>query len=126
VTSLPDYYRKNVTWVGTLDRRLSTMSRLAAVGRPERVLDVGCGEGVLLEAVAELVPDALLVGIDAVPPPPQARWRGTTADISARLPFADHSFDVVVAGEVIEHIPHPDLLLAEARRVLEAAASFPG
>ncbi len=79
MTSLPEYYRGNVTWVGSLDRRLSTMARLVAEGAPARVLDVGCGAGVLLEAV---------------------------------------SFDVVVAGEVIEHVPHPDLLLAELRRVL--------
>lgn len=118
MTSLPDYYRQNVTWVGDLDRRLSTMALMVAESRPARVLDVGCGEGVLLQSVAGLLPDAALVGIDAVSPPPRAPWRATTADIAARLPFGDHSFDVVVAGEVIEHVPHPDLLLAEVRRIL--------
>ena len=44
-----------------------------------------------------------------------------TGDIAGRLPFADDAFDVVVAGEVLEHVPHPDLMLAEIRRVLTPA-----
>lgn len=118
MTSLPHYYRKNVTWVGSLDHRLSTIAQIVSAERPARVLDVGCGQGVLLDALSSRLPEALLVGIDAVPAPATARWRGVTGDIATQLPFADASFEVVVAGEVIEHVPHPDLMLAELRRVL--------
>ena len=34
------------------------------------------------------------------------------------LPFADDTFDAVVAGEVIEHIENDGLALSEAARVL--------
>lgn len=118
MTDLPGYYRENVTWVASLDHRLSTIAALVAERRPSRVLDLGCGQGVLLDALARTLPDTLLVGIDAVAPPDHASWIAVTGDISGRLPFGDASFDVVVAGEVIEHVPHPDLMLSEVRRIL--------
>lgn len=118
MTSFTQYYRGNVTWIGRLDRRLATMAEIVAADLPARVLDLGCGQGVLLDALASRLPSARLVGIDAVAPPPGAAWTSVTGDIAGSLPFADGAFDVVVAGEVIEHVPHPDLMLAEIRRVL--------
>ncbi len=119
MTSPASYYRENVTWVGTLDRRLSAIADLVVGRGPRRVLDIGCGQGVLLDELATRLPaESQLVGLDVVPPPAAAPWRGVTGDIATRLPFADSSFDVVVAGEVIEHVPHPDLMLSEIRRVL--------
>lgn len=121
MTSLPEYYRGNVTWVDQLDRRLATIADLVARDRPGRVLDLGCGQGVLLDSLVPRLPGATLVGIDAVAAPPTAQWAGVTGDIAGRLPFAASSFDVVVAGEVIEHVPNPDLMLAEIRRALAPA-----
>lgn len=36
-----------------------------------------------------------------------------------RLPFADHQFDKILCSEVIEHVLHPRLMLAEFNRVLK-------
>lgn len=125
MTSLPDYYRDNVTWVPTLDRRLSAIAYIVVARRPGRVLDLGCGEGVLLSSLVErLAGDAVLVGMDAVPPPADSAWQPVTGDIAGRLPFADGSFDVVIAGEVIEHVPHPDLMLSEIRRILSPSGTL--
>lgn len=119
MTSLPGYYRQNVTWVDQMDRRLSSIADFVIEIEPESVLDLGCGQGVLLEALAShLSAGVHLVGVDAVSRPDGAQWTGVTADIASRLPFADNSFDAVVAGEIIEHVPHPDLMLREIRRIL--------
>lgn len=40
-------------------------------------------------------------------------------DLNARLPFEDNSYDVVVLAEVLEHLPYPQITLAEIQRVLK-------
>lgn len=52
MTSFSSYYRDNVTWVGDLDLRLSAIADIVTAEQPDHVLDLGCGEGVLLEALA--------------------------------------------------------------------------
>ena len=119
MTRFSDYYRENVTWVGSLDRRLSAIADVVMARRPARMIDLGCGEGVLLSSLTSRLPaESHLVGMDVVPPPKGARWHAVSGDFTTGLPFADGSFDVVVAGEVLEHVPHPDFLLSEIRRLL--------
>lgn len=65
----------------------------------------------------------------------QARGRGCGArlvvktvwgDFATELPFTAGAFDVVVAGETLEHMPYPSIFLAEVRRVLAARGLFVG
>jgi 2-polyprenyl-3-methyl-5-hydroxy-6-metoxy-1,4-benzoquinol methylase len=94
------------------------------VGEGERVLDVGCGEG---RFAAELARDgAAVVGIDVAEEPlrrareshPQLDLR--VVDGEAGWDIADASFDVVWAGEVIEHVADTAAWLSEVRRVLRS------
>ena len=78
-----------------------------------RVLDVGCGSGNLLAKL----PPCRAFGVDVEPA--ILRDRGRCAGGAAEaLPFHAGAFDVVFCSEVIEHVPDPDRLVAELRRVL--------
>lgn len=101
------------------------------VGEGARVLDLGCAYGFLVEEACEAGFRA--VGVDAsrfavgeaARHAPHARGRLAVAH-AERLPFADASFDVVTAFDVLEHVPHPELLIAEAARVLRPGGLFAG
>ncbi|MFC4496218.1 methyltransferase domain-containing protein [Streptomyces ovatisporus] len=91
------------------------------------LLDVGCGPGTITADLAALVPGGRVTGLDAVPDVlEQARAnaaaRGlsntafTTGDVHA-LGFADDSFDVVHAHQVLQHVGDPVGALREMRRV---------
>ncbi|MBA4067777.1 MAG: SAM-dependent methyltransferase [Isosphaera sp.] len=95
-----------------------------------RVLDVGCGLGGTVASLNERFTGLDLVGLnldprqlaraaEAVRPANGNRIRWVEADACA-LPFADGSFDVVLAVECVFHFPSRARFLAEAGRVLAA------
>jgi SAM-dependent methyltransferase len=106
--------------------RMELFRRL--VGGPgRRVLDLGCRYGALTRAYAE---GNEVVGVDvdrdalaeAAKLGIETRW----ADVEQPLPFEDESFDVVVAGELLEHVRDPERLVAEARRLLRPGGRLVG
>jgi hypothetical protein len=90
--------------------------------RGGRLLDLGAGDGYVTSRLAGAEGATLAVAVDVGVPAPLAARAGPVRQVTARLPgplpFADGAFDVVVTLETIEHVLDPDLLLAEARRVL--------
>lgn len=111
------YYRANVTWVDDRIPRLDLIADMVVSFAPARVLDLGCGRGQLIKMLVARH-GAEYTGLDAAPAVKTAGWAYVCGDLTAELPFADGVFDLVVAGEVIEHVPHPDDLLRQIRRVL--------
>ena len=89
-----------------------------------QLLDAGCGGGLLAPHVP---PGYRHVGADLSETALQtAREHGVEAvkaDV-ADLPFEDASFDVVVAGEILEHVPDLGAVVAEAARVLKPGGLF--
>ena len=92
----------------------------AEVPPQARLLDAGCGTGRnLLEL--DRIGDA--TGVDSAPAALElARRRGLERLVEApveRLPFADESFDLILAADVIEHADDDRVALAELARVAE-------
>ena len=90
-----------------------------------RVLEVGCGTGVLTRALARVANAGSVVGVDLAPALIE-RARELSPDIrfdvadARSLPFADGSFDLAVFDSTLSHVPGPERALAEAFRVLRA------
>jgi 2-polyprenyl-3-methyl-5-hydroxy-6-metoxy-1,4-benzoquinol methylase len=103
-----------------------TLDELMAQARPASLLDVGCGEGVLVHRWATEMPQARLVGIDLEEESIQAGWAERRApNLEYRtmpaedLPFAENEFELASAIEVLEHVPDPEHTLAEMARCAE-------
>jgi len=95
---------------------------IASIPSGSRVLDAGCGTGVLSKALAEA--GATVVGIDASEPYLQgARDRRPHPNITYEhgdifhLSFEDQSFDAVVSTLVLDIFPDAAPAVAEMRRV---------
>jgi SAM-dependent methyltransferase len=93
---------------------------------PLRILDAGCGPGEITSRLAELFPDASLLGVDIVDPHLELARR-RYARFGSRLRFehqtvfglnaADDTFDLAVCRHVLHAIPHADRVVGELVRV---------
>jgi 2-polyprenyl-3-methyl-5-hydroxy-6-metoxy-1,4-benzoquinol methylase len=102
------------------------LAELVDVSAPTSLLDVGCGEGLLVQRLAQQLASSRVVGVDLEEASIQAGWSEHTAENleyralrGGELPFADGEFELVSAIEVLEHVPDPQRTLAEMSRCAE-------
>ncbi len=104
-----------------------SLDELLARAEPRSLLDVGCGEGVLVHRWAErLGAQTRVVGIDLEEESIQAGWAERQAPnleyrtmLAENLPFTDNEFDLASAIEVLEHVPDPAHTVSEMARCAE-------
>lgn len=99
-----------------------------------KILDIGCGNGRHTGAAYDLdnvtavgadlnhedlkVATERLKWHDGMTTHSNGSWGFSAADITA-LPFADHTFDLVICSEVLEHVPDHHGAVSEILRVLK-------
>jgi SAM-dependent methyltransferase len=96
-TSVPTVQRTVPGFVRAFDDALAGLA-------PRRILEIGIGEGDALRRLRERFPGVPVVSVDVF-------GDATT------LPFADDSFDLVLAIDVLGHVPSPGRALDELSRV---------
>ena len=116
-------------WRGRLHHTIGDRTAALATATeaaPQRILDVGCGTGYLLRALAGHYPEAKeLAGIDAAPNMIDTARRLTDDDrltfavgVAEHLPYPDASIDLVVSSTSFDHWSDQLAGLAECARVL--------
>lgn len=109
-TALPD-----------LDRRREFLRGQLRSG--DRVLDLGCGDGIFTAAAAAFGASSV-IGVDVAQAALDRAGRAhpdlafAHVEEAGPLPFPDNRFELVWASEVIEHIADTGRWLSEVRRVL--------
>lgn len=107
---------------------IPTLRDFYGLGPDSAVLDVGCAKGFMLHDLRELIPGITVRGVDVS----EYAICNAMDDIKSfvqvgnalELPFADRSFDLVVAINTLHNLERPDLVraLAEVSRVSRGGA----
>ncbi len=112
---------------GLTSQSIPTLLKMASVSSGMNVLDVCTGTGVVAEAASKL--NTTVTGIDFSKEMIEISRRNhpslnfQVADVQS-LPFDDGSFDAVLCGFGIIHLPDPEKALSEVRRVLKPSGNI--
>lgn len=102
------------------DRRKIFLDMVNTVGENLKILDVGCGDGVISEPILKLGNYVASVELPTIATLAKKCQVSTiTAGDAEQLAFAPETFDIVIASEVLEHLWSPESFLNEAHRVLK-------
>lgn len=121
------YISKNPLVVFLNNHFLSAISSLVKSVESARILDIGCGEGIVANflintlsidsnQIAGLDLDRNCLQISKIINPGTTVYQGSIYD----LPFQDNSFDLVLALEILEHLEFPEKAIGELNRVSKA------
>ena len=111
------FYRKH------LDAFYEKLYEMIEATECESLLDAGCGEGFVVDYLAQRNPNLKLTGIDVSSDAieyakahfgEKARFRPGSV---YKLPFSDKSFDTILCSEVLEHLDDPNRAVGELKRV---------
>lgn len=104
--------------MGLSNRLILDLNRRIAASIPYRgrVLDLGCGTAPYRELILQTADE--YIGVDWDNGPHDRGNVDVVADLTKPLPFDDGFADIVVAFQVMEHLPEPRRFLEECRRIV--------
>ncbi len=116
------YLKKNPLRRYFIRQYLNSVQELSSLVSARNLLDVGCGEGFVIQHLQSNFPNLELTGIDidldvlkvATYQNPDSSFATALAD---KLPVASTSYDLVLCNEVLEHLEKPEDALQEINRV---------
>jgi ubiquinone/menaquinone biosynthesis C-methylase UbiE len=103
------------------------MGQLAEVPAEARIVEIGCGPGLLWRHAGDRIPSGWQVDLTDFSRGMVTEARRhvaadnqftTTVAAAGQLPFADERYDAAVANHMLYHVPDLDLALADLHRVL--------
>jgi ubiquinone/menaquinone biosynthesis C-methylase UbiE len=109
-------------------RMIADYASTVKTDEPIKVLDLGCGTGVVARFLeGKIHAQSTLHGVDVsqllldaaknIDPASRVQWQ--KVEVGASLPFGDGNFDVIVMHTLLSHVPDTSAMLQEASRVLK-------
>ena len=126
IDKLHQRYQQQAVWTAAIRGYLSKQVPLDS---EPLILEVGCGSGVILHEIKQLLPDSRLIGIDLDLDVlnfanEYSRICDYAQSDAVRLPFPDNSFDVVVCHFFLLWARPLNNIIDEIKRVLKNNSPF--
>ena len=115
---------ENCLVAGREKRAMARAERVAEMAlmdfQPRTFLDIGCGDGLVTNCLADVfkLAKARTFGIDIAPPGQQGKFKFIGYDAEGKIPAPDNSFGFMTVLMVLHHVPKPEEMLADLVRVL--------